>query len=223
MERLQLINTIKYSLGYPTVNLEINDEVIESFIDSSVLLLSGYVEVTRYEEFPASEYIPFDKGVVISVTSSDSSGIGSSSSYENIDETQIRVIRNPCGLSFSSKDYIISKALSAQQNLIFKKSYRQIDKGLYLYNYTLGKVLVEYVPNEIVYEDLDPSWQFWVSSYTTALSKIALGRIRGKYRAGSGPFELDGETLLQEGNEEKQRLEEDLYERGHGLFIVDSE
>ena len=38
------------------------------------------------------------------------------------------------------------------------------------------------------------------------MCKIILGRIRSKYTSNSAKFQLDGDTLLQEGNAEVQEV-----------------
>ena len=54
----------------------------------------------------------------------------------------------------------------------------------------------------------------WIQEYCIALSKIKLGYIRRKFATGAvlgnSSIELDGSDLMQEGKEEKERLEEDL-------------
>jgi hypothetical protein len=67
----------------------------------------------------------------------------------------------------------------------------------------------------------------WMLDYVTALSKITLGYIRNKFAnftsLGNTGLQLDGDTLISEGKEEKEALEEALrleeaYE-GYGIEI----
>lgn len=66
----------------------------------------------------------------------------------------------------------------------------------------------------------------WVKEYTLALCKITLGIIRRKFdnyaSIGNTGINLDGDALLSEGKEEKERLEEDLSEKenyeGYGII-----
>lgn len=62
----------------------------------------------------------------------------------------------------------------------------------------------------------------WVYQYALALTKIAIGRVRGKYSGtslfGGGSLETD---LLSEGREEKKELEERLYEGIPGFGDTD--
>jgi len=59
----------------------------------------------------------------------------------------------------------------------------------------------------------------WVYQYALALSKIVVGRVRGKYSGTNliGGGGLDGDKLLEEGLTEKEALETKLYEGAPGL------
>lgn len=67
----------------------------------------------------------------------------------------------------------------------------------------------------------------WMLDYVTALSKISLGMIRNKFAnftaLGNQGISLDGDSMISEGKEEKERLEEELREEesyyGYGLLI----
>jgi hypothetical protein len=62
--------------------------------------------------------------------------------------------------------------------------------------------------NEFLYDDP------WFQEYCTALAKINLGYIRRKFSngeiLGNATIALDGDQLIQEGKEEKEKLEEQL-------------
>ncbi len=65
----------------------------------------------------------------------------------------------------------------------------------------------------------------WIQDYSLALCKLTLGRIRSKFSwqtsIGNVGIEMDGDTLLQEGKEEKETLEERL--RDEEVFEPGSE
>ena len=64
----------------------------------------------------------------------------------------------------------------------------------------------------------------WIHKYSLAWAKEFLGRIRSKYGSVPGPtgeMQLDGATLLQEAQMEKEKLEESVILRGQPLgFLV---
>ena len=59
----------------------------------------------------------------------------------------------------------------------------------------------------------------WVYQYSLALTKMVVGRVRGKYGNTSlvGGGNIDGESLISEGKEERAALEKELYEVAPGL------
>ena len=59
----------------------------------------------------------------------------------------------------------------------------------------------------------------WVYKYALALTKMVVGRVRGKYGNTNliGGGNVDGESLLSEGKEEREALEAQLYEGAPGL------
>lgn len=87
------------------------------------------------------------------------------------------------------------------------------DRKLYIDNYS-GYVAVEYTKSSITIEDLDKDsfWKNWVRDYTLALVKITEGRIRGKYKVTSSVFEIEADELINEGNSDKDELEQQLNE-----------
>lgn len=87
------------------------------------------------------------------------------------------------------------------------------DQKLYLDNYN-GWITIEYTKSRIKIEDLahDTAWLGWVRDYTLALCKIIEGRIRGKFKVQSAPFEIEADELISEGNNDKQELEQKLDE-----------
>lgn len=91
-----------------------------------------------------------------------------------------------------------------------------LDNGaqkLYLDNFN-GMITIEYTKSNIKIEDLahDTAWLSWVRDYTLALCKIIEGRIRGKFKVQSAPFEIEADELVSEGNNDKQELEQKLDE-----------
>lgn len=76
-------------------------------------------------------------------------------------------------------------------------------------------VVVHYLPRKMDWQETHE----WVQDYALALSKQMLGRIRSNISqvvTPGGAVQLDGPTLLQEGLQEKERLEEDLLTKWSG-------
>lgn len=67
----------------------------------------------------------------------------------------------------------------------------------------------------LTYANINSIGRQWIREYTLALMKILLGRIRSKMGAipiPGGELNLDGESLLTEGQADRDRLETDLKE-----------
>ena len=50
--------------------------------------------------------------------------------------------------------------------------------------------------------------------------KITEGRIRSKYKISSGVFEIESDELINEGNTDKQELEQRLEDGGFGYWNI---
>ena len=82
-------------------------------------------------------------------------------------------------------------------------------------------VTVRYVPDyQDVSELVGETWINYLIRMATANMKIALGRSRSKYRIEGSNVSLDGEILLQEGNEELDKIREELGQRRNRMVIV---
>jgi len=60
---------------------------------------------------------------------------------------------------------------------------------------------------------LHPYFINWIQKFSLAISKVILGQIRGKYQtlpSPAGGAQLNGDALIQQGNEEQTKLIEDL-------------
>lgn len=64
----------------------------------------------------------------------------------------------------------------------------------------------------------DPFWSNLLFRLSLAYTKQILGRIRGKYKMASAPYELDADTLLQESTSELSEIREFLSENNN-IFI----
>lgn len=71
-----------------------------------------------------------------------------------------------------------------------------------------------------VSEVVSDSWQNYILRMATANFKVALGRTRSKYKIAGSNVELDGETLLNEGNEELRTMREELGTKRSKLVVL---
>lgn len=68
-------------------------------------------------------------------------------------------------------------------------------------------VTLNYIPEYTDVEEVtEPFWEDFILKLATAYAKIVIGRIRSKFAVKSSQFELDGSTLLDEGNKERDEI-----------------
>lgn len=83
-----------------------------------------------------------------------------------------------------------------------------------------SSVTIKFKPTYFSIEDIkEDYWDTQIRKLALGSCKIALGRIRSKYKSSSSKFELDGDTLLAEGNAEVQSVRQYLDEN-RDIFTV---
>ena len=208
------VNIIKRKLGYPAVKLEIDDDSVQIAIDLALSKIAQYSGNTEIKNVQATECQKFEANTVIRVYNNDFSMM----STEELDVfTTVQL--NLKGFQSNIKDYIINQGMANVGRNSINRGFKFHADKLYLYNYH-GTVSVEYIPKDYSFDTLEDDLKFWCIKYAEAECKEMLGRIRGKYRSSNSPFEVDGETLLNEANDAKQNLIEELKD-GYGFFMVD--
>lgn len=240
--RRTIIDDVMIELGYPVVSLFITQMQINQMIDFSVrkcapkacprflttLYARGCVDVSQYKMEAVSAVYSGDIG---GTSGSEGCGCGcdtcgpqgsSPSSFDgcNVCEKLCQYRGYSAGMlngDWNNQFYDLlawQNAKSQMQSLMIYDYYLDnINQKLYLDNYS-GTITVEYTKSGITIEDLqhDTYWYTWIRDYTLALCKIIEGRIRNKFKLSSAPFEIEGDELISEGNNDKQELEQKLDE-----------
>jgi hypothetical protein len=238
--RRTIIEDVMIELGYPVISLFITQDQINKMIDFSVrkcankacprfistFYASGCVHVSDYDMEAVSAVYQGDVGSTSGSTSDDLVADGNGNSCDstfvgcNICEKLCRYRGYSYGLTEGDwynemYDMLAWQNAKSQLNSLTLYDYYldNTAQKLYLDNYS-GLITVEYTKAHITLEDLahDTSWHGWVRDYTLALCKIIEGRIRGKYKVQSAPFEIEADELINEGNNDKQTLEDLLRE-----------
>ncbi len=74
-----------------------------------------------------------------------------------------------------------------------------------------NRVTINFKPEYYSVEDIrEDYWETQLRKLSLGMCKVVLGRIRSKYKSSSSKFELDGDTLLSEGNAEIQNVRQFL-------------
>lgn len=102
--------------------------------------------------------------------------------------------------------------------------YDKINQKLYVYAQQAlpTTITLVYTPDyESVEEITEPFWQDYIRRMAHALTKEALGRVRGKYDLSSSTYKLDGDKLLAEAQAELTSIREFLRGNSDMLLPID--
>lgn len=206
MTRLELIESIKTELGYPVITLYVKDGQINTMISRAIRKCQSKASPT------------FATGKLVSGGKIDIKELNVDTVKNVYADTTTGTTSDIFGFGlqyymYQARPVLIEAAYMAGQRAELEKimlfDYYIDGDFLYLDNYR-GNVVLEYVKKDIDFTDLDTEWRGWVESYVTALTKVIEGRIRGKYKITSGPFEVEADQLISEGTSQMQDLEEKL-------------
>ena len=133
-------------------------------------------------------------------------------SYLGTDDYRYFSITNACHIE-----------MSEIKNADFQWKYDSLNQVIYCAHRdpVPSMVTVRYVPEfQDVSEIVEETYINYLIRMSLANMKIALGRTRSKYTIEGSNVSLDGEILLQEGNEELSTIREELGQRRNRMVIV---
>lgn len=223
MTLIELRQNILRRLGSPVINVELANEQIDLYIEDC---LEKFIEV---------HYDGLDEGFIFLDTVPDQNEYTIPSNIHSVLEimtmsstlmTDEPLLVNPylVGNSYSSGSPNILDLIVFDQNI---SQFRNIMRRtiLFQFNSMTGILTIHKTPTdiiklalrvhsfpsnkELIYENK------WVQKYSTALCKIAWGENIGKFEGATlpGGIALNYSRIIQEGQEEKEKLEEELYSR----------
>lgn len=247
--RQEYIDYVKFIVTGGRTHLEIPDETIGKYVDFSLQELRRYLDETQTITVPFAKTIDltgFPVSSVIKVyrtegyTGDNSEGITTS----DIDPmyAQQWMAFSSGGTMYNLNNFVLNylaynTLLQMKSTLSTELNFREIlhdrgrdpknptDKHLLYINSsydTPTAITIEYVP---AYDSVEQvTSDYWVDilkRLAVAHVKVALGRIRSKYTQNNALWSLDGETMLQEGNEELKELRETLRVNSAYMYPVD--
>lgn len=205
---LRIIN----KLGSEFVEVELTPQAFGYCLNEAIEVYTPYVNDLRTLSFTAAKRIDLSPYNVQEVLKVYESPYG----VRNVEFDPLAVLVNGTKMNFQT--FANRQMILSEIDALTRKHFRYEHPYLYLDGYN-GLVTVEYYP-EFTFEDLaDELAISWISAYTQALCKEVVGRIRSKAVPTNLPVEFDGPSLLQEANEEKQRLQEQIREQGLGSIL----
>lgn len=222
---LKLVEWIKRSLGYPTIQIEIEDSTILDAIDSSLQYFqrfsgnSYYMNALAIQLTPGVNLyaVPDDIANIIDFDATFSYGTGVTTLFtaENIlyhegllaGYSPLEVVSWELAQNFIDS---VTKRFTSKFFLDFNKYKKELKFTPTPRKATTGLLICySYYSHDLqspIYNEI------WVKKYALALTKITLGQIWGKYNGmpipGGGT--LNGDALKSEGITERDNLENDI-------------
>ena len=224
----QFLEKVARRLGMLDIDVELELPEIEDSLTDGIGLLSSYIPIYSTYEFETvtnkNTYdLPIDCMYIGWVASEPNNG----SSDDLLFNMNRRVAKN----MFLNTEYgnfgnyyqvgTLARYLNyyEQQSRILGLDFKWIKNGRKIRVMPtptlVYRVFMEYTKWKDL-DDLEPFENIWLFKYVLAISKQIVGRKRNKYgdslplHGGQITLNLDGSTLISEGNEELKALEEEL-------------
>lgn len=206
---------IKYRLGYPTVSVFTQDTVIEHFLKRAITDLSNKAfKETMIQLEPKSSYQfnPELIAYVVDVIPFNPEEASKRNIYDADEFTLAELQLFAQGDISSPLSYMTFKEqFKYWLGDNFDWHYDQISGKLYLTNIPSSATSICVFTKEYFNADNLPSYMDdWVISRALAYVKQSEGKIRSKYSESIPGAPTDGDSLVQEGNEELQKTEETI-------------
>ncbi len=224
----QYIEYIKLQLTAGVLELEISDEIIGKFVDNALQEVQRYIDEPRYITVPYASCIDltdFPCSAVTNIYRTEGytgDGGGEVTPFSEVDPmyAQSWMVFSNGGSYYNLNNYVYNylayntliqmrNTMSTELDFFEDKN----DHKLYInaaYDRPVN-ITIQYIP---IFKDVSEiTSDYWIDilkRLALASTKIALGRVRTRFTQSNALWTQDGETLLQEGNEELKELRETL-------------
>lgn len=246
MELVDYIDNIKLEITGGVLEIELDDEMLGKIVKRSLRELQRFIDETKLVTVPFSPCIDLSnlKGtdnspLQISSISRIFRAVGylgdtsSSTATLYTDPAWASQWQMLCGGddTYNLQDWVTNYAAwntllqlrnTTSTDLAFKQDMH--DKKLYI-NATFDKptlITLEYVPK---FTDVNQvTSDYWIDileRMSVAITKVTLGRIRTRYKQSNALWSQDGDTMLQEGNQELNDLREKLRTNSQIIYPID--
>lgn len=205
----KIVMYIENQLGGQVLDLELKPEDIKEIVEQAFEELVHYMTDTYTLTVPYANCIDLKKYNVDSVESvlrgQDSILTGVPFQMPTMDLMNITGVYN-------LESYTNAMLVKRNLNILATDMEFHWDKPnrkLYVYANPNRPafVTINFKPEYYDVEDIrEQHWETQLRKLALGMTKIILGRIRSKYKSNSAKFQLDGDTLLQEGNAEVQEV-----------------
>lgn len=236
--RLQdYIDEIKLELTGGILELEIPDTTIANTVNKTFREIQTYIDIPRFVTVPFSSCIDltgFKHSSILKVYRTEGYSGNSESLNGSVNDPmymQQWMIYSGSGSMYNLQNYIMNFAsyntlLQLRNTISTDMSWKEDKEGKKLYinaAYDSPKnITIEFIPvYQSVEEIEDDYWTNQIARLSLALTKIQLGRIRSFATQSNALWQLDGETLLQEGNTEAAEIRQHLQDNMNFYVPID--
>lgn len=218
----QIVKYIENNLGGQVLDLELTPENIKEIVEQAFEEIKHYMTDLYTVTVPYAQCIDLKKYNVDSV---ESVMRGQDSILTGMPfQMPAMNLMNITGI-YNLKDY--TNALIIKRNLNTLATdmdfyWDKPNRKLYVYaNPNIPTaVTINFKPEYFSVADIRESfWETQLRKLALGMCKIVIGRIRSKYTSSSAKFQLDGPTLLSEGNTEVQQVR-DFLQNNKDIFTV---
>lgn len=223
------VDEIKLELTGNLLELEIPDSTIMTIVNKALRETQRYIDTTKLMTIPFASCIDLSKSKVSSVSrvfraegylaDTSTNNLTGVSNVDPMQAMQWQMLTG-AGNMYNLNDWVMNYAswntlLQIRNTTSTDMSFKEDKSAKKLYinsaNDKPAMVTIEYVPLYDSVEEIESDyWIDIIVRMSVALTKVALGRIRSRYKQSNALWEQDGETLLNEGNEELKELRETL-------------
>lgn len=218
----KIVTYIENRLGCQVLDLELTPKQIKDIVNESFEELIHYMTDTYTVTVPYAQCIDLSKynidsiesvlraqdsiltGLPFVIPAMDLSNV--TGMYKLDDYTNALLIKRNLSTLATDMDFVWDKP---NRKLFLAANPNQPNK-----------VTINFKPEYYSVDDIrEQYWETQLRKLALAECKIVLGRIRGKYTSSSSKYQLDGPTLLAEGNAELTAIRQEL-DNNKDIFTV---
>ena len=242
MDKQAYIDELKFRLTGGVLETELDDSAFNKILDIGLRELQRYICTTTYITVPYSKCINFDnlnlesqKSIKVNsvvrvfrtlgFTSETTTGVTDpmyASQWQLLSGTGNLYNFQDYVYNYSSWNTLLQIRNTTSTDLSF--TFDKITNNLYINTAANNpdKITIEYIPRYDSVEDIVSD--YWIDVLVrlcVAQAKITVGRIRSRYTQSNALWQHDGQTILDEGKQEYQQLQEYLQNNTQLTYGID--
>ena len=235
MNREAYIDEIKLALTGFVLDSELDDVVLNRVLDSAFRQTQRYINTTSLKTLDFHNCIDLSEYSIDTITNVYRiAGFGSEANdYSTISDPvylqyyawlgngTVFGIDNYAS-NLAAYNQLLSIRNTISTDLAWKYDKSQNKLYINVSGNTPNKITIEYIPAYKDIEDVRSSyWSDIIVRMAIVIAKIAVGRIRTRYTETGALWTMDGDKILQEGQEELKALQDYLAANNDLFFPID--